>query len=89
MVKFEFYQDGSNWNKKLNFDAGNCACCGEYKRLDKHHRIKRSHGGDDDDIIYLCRECHYWVETHPIEAANLRLHDPVYKMRNLNDESRN
>lgn len=65
-----------------------CAICGkseEYVNLDKHHVIKRSTGGTDEDTIYLCRECHNWAEHNIDEAEKLGLHKRVYKLNKQNN----
>ena len=66
-------------------DEKRCARCGkseEYTHLDPHHVIKRSAGGTDEDTVWLCRECHEWVENNPNEAEKLGLHSRVYKINN-------
>jgi hypothetical protein len=72
-------------------DEKRCALCGrseEYVQLSEHHKIKRSTGGTDEDVVYLCMtinprlgcSCHAWVEQHPAKAKELGLHIPVYKI---------
>lgn len=66
-----------------------CAICGkseEYVNLDKHHVIKKSTGGTDEDVVYLCREHHIWVENHIDEAEKLGLHKRVYKFSSKENE---
>lgn len=48
--------------------CGNCGMCGEYKHLDQHHKLMRSHGGTDEHLIGVCRECHNWIHANPAEA---------------------
>ena len=62
-----------------------CARCGKNDTypeivLEPHHVIKRSTGGTKEDIVWLCSECHRWVENHPNEAEKLRLHSRIYKI---------
>jgi hypothetical protein len=35
-----------------------CEVCGQYGHVEEHHITERSRGGNDDDIIYLCRWHH-------------------------------
>jgi len=48
--------------------CGNCIRCKEYGLLDGHHRLKRRYDKDNETVVYLCRRCHVWVESHPYEA---------------------
>lgn len=62
-----------------------CARCGKNDtypniHLDPHHVVKRSTGGTKEDVVWLCRECHNWVELHPNEARKLGLHKGIYKI---------
>lgn len=60
-----------------------CARCGkseEYVYLDPHHTIKQSRGGNDNDVIWLCRRCHEWTESHVKEARKLGLDIEGYKI---------
>ena len=64
-------------------DEKRCAICGkseEYIHLDPHHKIKQSAGGKDEDIVWLCREHHNWVEDNPNEAEKLGLHIRQYRI---------
>lgn len=48
-----------------------CARCYWNRSVDLHELKNRSQGGDLLDptqIVTLCRECHEWVTTHPLEA---------------------
>jgi len=43
---------------------------------DKHERIMRSMGGDPldpDNCLAVCRDCHAWLHSHPVEATKLGL----------------
>jgi hypothetical protein len=62
-----------------------CARCGRNDtypnvQLERHHVVKRSTGGTDEDTVWLCSECHRWVEHHPAEAEKIGLHSRVYKI---------
>lgn len=35
-----------------------CPVCGKTGKLDGHHVVHRSQGGEDGPIIYICRSCH-------------------------------
>ncbi len=63
-----------------------CGKSEEYVNLEKHHEIKRSTGGTDEDTVDLCRECHIWVENHIDEAEKLGLHKRVYKFSSRDNE---
>ena len=41
-------------------DSWRCQVCGSMSRLEVHHQVFRSHGGEDSDenLIVLCHECH-------------------------------
>jgi len=56
------------------FDGfGNCVLCKKYRKLDPHHRVKRRYDKKDESVVWLCRRCHEWVETHPEKARELNL----------------
>ena len=62
-----------------------CAKCGKNDTypdivLEPHHVIKRSTGGKDEDTVWLCSECHRWVEDNPNRAEELGLHSRIYKI---------
>jgi hypothetical protein len=64
-------------------DEKRCALCGkseEYSILHKHHVIKRSTGGTNTDTVYLCPQCHYFIENNPAKAKELGLHSGEYKI---------
>ena len=59
-----------------------CFKCGRgegYTALHRHHKLKRSKGGDDTDLVDLCPTCHRWVEEHPLLARGLGLYEDGYK----------
>lgn len=75
-------------------DERRCALCGrsiEYVAMSRHHKIKRSTGGQKEDEVDLCMSinprlgtsCHNWVEQHPNEAEKLGLHIREYKITGL------
>ena len=48
-----------------------CSRCGRPGRLEVHHPIQLSHGGDHDQALtVLCRECHLH-EHHPPDPARM------------------
>ena len=57
---------------------GNCFKCKEYRKLDLHHRVKRRNDKANKYVVYLCRTCHSWVETHPFKASLIGLHIYYY-----------
>ena len=63
---------------KLN--VGNCALCGEFLGLDKHHKVTQSRGGDKQDVVNVCRACHRWIGEHPAEASKYGLYKSGYKL---------
>ena len=56
----------------LNRDGNKCTECGSEKRLNVHHIVKRSEGGDNsrDNLVTLCYKCH----------TNKHIHDGVYSL---------
>jgi hypothetical protein len=61
-------------------DEKRCAKCGkseEYVSLDRHHVMTKSRGGTK--TIYLCRECHNWVNNNIDEAEKRGLYKRGYK----------
>jgi len=73
------------------FNEKRCAKCGKsekYVHLDPHHTIKQSRGGTDEDIVWLCRRCHEWVERHPREARKLGLDVYGYKINRKNNDTK-
>lgn len=51
----------------VKLETGCCQRCGGTDYLQAHHIIKRSHGMstyyERDNIICLCRGCHFWLHT--------------------------
>ena len=64
-----------------SLNVGNCALCGEFTSLDKHHRVTQSRGGQKEDEINVCRKCHDWIGTHPEEAMKYGLYLEGYKIK--------
>lgn len=67
-------------------DEKRCAKCGkseDYVSLDRHHEITQSRGGQKEDEVYLCRECHRWVGLNIKEAEKLGLYIRGYKITGL------
>ena len=60
--------------------VGNCALCGEFVKLDPHHKITQSRGGGEEDEIDVCRKCHNWVNNYPLEASKYGLYIKGYKI---------
>jgi hypothetical protein len=50
--------------------SGLCEICGEQAALDRHHRKRRSQGGDDSpaNIMEICRMCHNVIHADPAWA---------------------
>ena len=46
-----------------------CYCCG-FQATEIHHRKGRVGEllTDTTTFISLCRSCHHWIESHPLEA---------------------
>ena len=68
----------ANPQKEVKIKYGNCYRCKEFNPLDPHHRVKRKNDKEGKYVVYLCRECHDYVETHPEEAKKEGLHIPYY-----------
>jgi 5-methylcytosine-specific restriction endonuclease McrA len=52
--------DGRIVCRPHSFPEGICEDCGQWKKLDLDHRLKRSQGGanDKENIDWVCRKCH-------------------------------
>lgn len=50
-----------------------CPICGQYKLCNKHHRWVKSVWGDNNDIIWLCLDCHQKLHDEIREKENLIL----------------
>jgi 5-methylcytosine-specific restriction endonuclease McrA len=50
----------------LRRDGWRCQLCGSMKNLEVHHKLFRSHSGEDDEenLITLCFDCHSSVHGH-------------------------
>lgn len=49
-----------------------CARCNMRWAVDGHELLRRSQGGsisDPDNVVCVCRECHGWFGSNPVEAA--------------------
>lgn len=56
------------WDMENELDEvreGNCVRCGRWGRLDPHHRVKRRYDKKDNSVVWVCRECHEWIEANP------------------------
>ncbi len=58
-----------------------CSRCGATRWLDRHHVLPRSRGGDDSDVVVLCRRCHEWVHRHPHLAEEEGLYERGIRLR--------
>ena len=49
---------------------GLCQECGQLRKLDSHHIVSRSRGGDEskENIQFLCRVCH--MKAHGIKVID-------------------
>jgi 5-methylcytosine-specific restriction endonuclease McrA len=50
-------------NEVLSRDGWRCQLCGTMSHLEVHHKVYRSHSGDDcsQNLITLCAKCHAGV----------------------------
>lgn len=58
---------------------------------DVHELVRRSQGGsilDRKNLITICRPCHTWVTSHPLEAEALGLHLPGWTKNDMWDEAK-
>lgn len=75
----------------LTRDAGICqaahlvpqvAC---YGPLDPHHIAKRSTTPearvDPENVVWVCRRHHYWIDVNQLEAHGLGLHRPSWEYK--------
>lgn len=55
-----------------HFCEAGLPCC-SLKATDIHHKKGRVNEDltDDTEWMAVCRSCHQWIETHPIEATEL------------------
>ena len=51
---------------------GRCEWCGKAMPVDAHHRLLKSHGGQDRAWVCaaVCRACHDYIHDHPVEAGD-------------------
>lgn len=50
-------------SKKSRGKIGLCPKCLEIKRLTKHHIFPKRFFGENDNVLYICRECHNSIEN--------------------------
>lgn len=58
---------------------------------DIHEIMPRSAGGsilDEKNLLALCRPCHTFVTTHPLEAGNMGLHLPGWATDKMYEEAK-
>jgi 5-methylcytosine-specific restriction endonuclease McrA len=78
--KAAFNPDAAAARDLVRVRDGCCGLCGQ-PGSDTHHRLPRGHGGALRDptrfavsrLVWLCRECHCWVESHRTLAYGLGL----------------
>lgn len=49
-----------------------CERCLDAPSTDCHELLSRARGGsilDRNNIVAVCRECHIWITTHPLQAG--------------------
>ena len=63
---------------------GNCALCGGFCVMDPHHKVTKSRGGGEDDLVDVCRSCHEWIGNYPLQASKLGLYLRGYKTKKGN-----
>jgi len=66
-----FKTDGIIKHVYSNGHFGNCVLCGKFCFLHGHHVITRSKGGNEEDIINVCPDCHDWIHSH-VDLASKR-----------------
>lgn len=57
-------------NQRLFVRAeGGCEICGRSDAIERHHRKRRTDGGDRlSNVVWLCPDHHRYVTEHPSEA---------------------
>lgn len=57
-----------------------CQVCGRLRPMTKHHIMKRSVFGQNDNVVLLCRDCHDMIEYIIRKKENeiLRKHPEIY-----------
>jgi hypothetical protein len=50
-------------SKKSRGKIGLCPKCLEIKNLTKHHIFPKRFFGENDNVLYICRECHNNIES--------------------------
>lgn len=74
-----FKTNGINTHAYSKGHYGNCVLCGDFTKLDPHHKITQSRGGKDEDEILVCRRCHNWINNHIEEAIKKGVYLRGYK----------
>lgn len=61
----------------------NLTGCGK-TAIDLHHISKRTERNlcDRENLLRVCRSCHTYIETHPLEAINLGVSKSKHKVSN-------
>ena len=57
--------------RRLLAERPTCERCKRAPSTDVHERLSRARGGsitDVSNLVCLCRPCHDWITTHPLEA---------------------
>ena len=80
-IKFSFFKsDTINGHVYGSHSAHNCVLCGVFCKTDKHHALTKSKGGSEQDLVYLCPDCHRWCHNNPELAAAKGLYLKEYKI---------
>lgn len=70
MKKYRFPKYSANWNELAKRckrrDNYKCVRCGERGKLNAHHIVSKSRGGQDKlfNLITLCEDCHALRHPH-------------------------
>ena len=85
---YKDYISSLEWKKKsLKWikETGKCQKCGNIKRLVCHHKTYENFGVENrEDIIILCRKCHYIIHDKLKKLKQTRLiADKIEKMREI------
>jgi len=60
------------YDRAADRSFGLCEACGLHQAVQMHHRLHRSHGGDErvENLLHVCLKCHHDAHHDPLRYAN-------------------
>ena len=70
--KMTAVESRQGYEKAADRSFGLCEACGLQQAVQMHHRLHRSHGGDErvENLLHVCLKCHYDAHHDSLRYVN-------------------